>query len=452
MTDPSNMNFEPLVKELYAALDGKVSEETLQKELVKYLVTYKTGETIAKDSILKRYSGSRPSGTYVSGASVTKKIGELEGTELSVTVIGKMVFVDKSVKNIKGVEKTLISGILADDTGSASFTIWDGNGEYQKGAVYTFKNAYTKKWNDKIQINIGNRGKVEPNDEVVFDSVASSSSASFSTGGSATDVLIKDITEQSRSVNITGVLSGVSSRVIVVKGEEKTIYGGIIADHTGKIQFTDWNNHDLRDGETVVVKNAYIRAWKGIPQVNIGDNSTVTIAETKLNSVSTGPSSRTVEEVMKAGGGGLDLAITGVIVDVKNGSGLIKRCPQCNRSVLGEECSAHGRIEPVMDLRLKLTVDDGTGAISAIINRNDTELLTDITLDEAIELAREKGDMRHVTDRMTSTLILKKITVYGNIMSDDFGPQMSVRKTEVVSTDLTAEAGKLYDEVEESLS
>ena len=138
-------------------------------------------------------------------------------------------------------------------------------------------------------------------------------------------------------------------------------------------------------------------------------------------------------------------------VFLDGGSGLIKRCPQCNRSVLGEECSLHGRIEPVMDLRLKLTIDDGTGAISAIINRKDTESLTGITLDMAIDMAKEKGDMSVVADRMSSALLLKKVTVTGNVMSDEYGPQMSVRGTELATTDVQKEAEELYSIVEGSL-
>ena len=150
-------------------------------------------------------------------------------------------------------------------------------------------------------------------------------------------------------------------------------------------------------------------------------------------------------------GGGLDISITGTIVDVRGGSGLIKRCPQCNRSVLGEECSLHGHIEPVLDLRLKLTIDDGTGAISAIINRKDTEAITGITLEQAIDMAKEKGDMGIVADRMTSSLLLKKITVTGNVMSDEYGPQMSVRGTELTAVDVQKEAEELYSIVEGSL-
>lgn len=445
MTNSDMIDLTPAVKELYAALDGKVTEDVLRSELERYIITYKIGITTAKDSIIKKYSGSRPSGTFVSSAAVTKKIGDLEGTEMKVNIVAKMVFVEKKEVMIKNVPTTIISGIAGDDTGTVPFTIWSDMGEFEKGAVYTFSNGYTKLWNGNVQFNIGRNGKVEPNNETSFNV---QSSGSFSgTGSAAQDYAIGDITEQTKSVNVTGRISNVQSRIINVKGEERTVWGGIIADSTGKVQFNSWNDFQLQDGETINIKNAYIRAWKGIPQINLSDRTTVTRVEGDIGVISNGPSCKTVEEVMKIGGG-LDITVTGTIVDVRTGSGLIKRCPQCKRSMLGEDCNLHGRVEPVLDLRLKLTIDDGTGAISAIINCKDTEKITGITLAVATELAKEKCDMSIVGNRMGSVLLLKKIAVTGNIMTDEYGPQMSVHSTELVTTDLMAEAEKLYNEVE----
>jgi len=446
MDNSDMIDWDPIVEELYSALEGKVEKKTLREDLEKYVLKYRTGVAVAKDSIIKKYRNPRPAGTFFNGAPVTKKVKELEGTEMQVTIVARMVYVDKKTINTKAGPKEIISGILGDDTGTAPFTIWSSEGEFEKGRVYTFKNGYTKKWQDQVQVNIGHNGSVVPNDDVTIAAPAGNVSAP----SSARDVNIADITDQTKNVNVTGRISGVESRQIKVKGEDKTVYGGILTDETGRIQFTSWVDHGLKDGEVITAKNAYIRSWKGIPQLNIGDNTQVERSDRAIEAAPSGPSQKTVEDIMKVGGG-LDLSITGTIVDVRGGSGLIKRCPQCNRSVLGEECSLHGRIEPVMDLRLKLTIDDGTGAISAIINRKDTENITGITLDAAIEMAKEKGDMSVVADRMSSTLLLKKVTVTGNVMSDEYGPQMSVRGTELATTDVQKEAEELYSIVEGSL-
>lgn len=441
MDNFEKVDIEPIVKDLYDALDGKVDEATIRKEVDTYINVYAIPVESAKSGILKKLGNTRPP---VGGQSVTKKIAELEGTEMNVTVVAKMVFVEKRKINAKGVEKTIISGIAGDDTGTTPFTIWSDTGDYEKGSVYTFRNAYTKKWRDQVQLNIGNRGKVEPNTEVSFENV------SRSAGAGAQEIDIGSITEQTKNCTVTGRVSDISSRIISVKGEEKTVWGGMMADSTGRIQFTAWKDFGLKDGDVICAKNAYIRAWKGIPQLNLGDNTEVERSDKDIGDVADGVSAKTVEEVVRVGGG-LDISITGTLVDLRVGSGLIKRCPQCNRSVLSDECTVHGHIEPVMDLRLKATVDDGTGAISAVIGRAETEKITGITLNRAEEIAKQKGDMGAVADMMAGVLILKKVTVKGNVMTDDFGPQMIVHSADISKVDVQAEAEKLYDEVEGSM-
>ena len=444
MDNFENMDIEPIVKDLYDALDGKVDEATIRKEVDTYINTYRIPVDSAKSGILKKLGNTRPANAFTGGQNVTKKIAELEGTEMNVTVVAKMVFVEKRTINAKGVEKTIISGIAGDDTGTTPFTIWSDSGEYEKGSVYTFRNAYTKKWRDQVQLNIGSRGKVEPNTEVTFDNV------SRSAGSAAQEMDIGNITEQTKNCTVTGKVSEIASRVINVKGEEKTIWGGMMADSTGRIQFTAWKDFGLKDGEVICAKNAYIRAWKGIPQLNLGDNTEVERSDKDIGEIADGTTEKTVEDVVRIGGG-LDISITGTIVDLRTGSGLIRRCPQCNRSVLSDECTIHGHIEPVMDLRLKATVDDGTGAISAVIGRAETEKITGITLEQAEEISKTKGDMGAVANKMASILILKKVTVKGNVMTDDFGPQMIVHSADISNVDVQSEAEKLYEEVEASM-
>ncbi len=550
----SELDLNPLVEELFAALDQQVPKETLVAELEKYLIQYKTGPTVAKESILRKYRAPKTSGTFSNGAAVTKKINELEGTEMSVNIVARVVFVEKKEISVKGISRVIVSGILGDDTGTAPFTIWRDDVDLDKGAVYSFKGAYTKKYRDQVQINLGTRGKIEPDTETTFDVPVQSATTSVtkkinelegtepsvdlvakavfvekkeitargspmtifsgilgddtgtvsftawrddvemekgsvytiknayvklfgdrpqinigtkgsielnqdttfdvpvSSESSSSGLLkIKDITENTRNLDLVACISELESRQIAIKGETKTVFGGMLSDETGKIQFTDWGNHDLHDGDTISIKNAYIRSWRGIPQVNIGDRSEVCSSDTKLGPISTGPCKKTVEEILKIGGG-LDLSITGTVVDVRTGSGLIKRCPKCKRAITGDTCTIDGHVEdPIMDLRLKLILDDGTGAISAILGRADTEKITGITLEAAIETAKEKGDMNVIGNTMARSCLLKKLTVTGNVMSDEYGPQISARSTKLEEYDTHAEAEALFADVVASI-
>jgi len=432
----------PHLEELKRVLEGKVDEETLLRELDVYLNSYKVSAEAAKRGIIRKY-GDGETG-FVTAESIIKKIGDLKGTEQNVDIIAKVIYVENREITARGAKKSIVSGILGDETGTASFTIWEDTGlDVQKGAAYAFRSAYTKLWNERIQINIGNRGRVEPSD-MRIDLPERTYSMDTS------EAKIGDLKEGMGNVTVTGRILSVETRNINVKGEPKTVYSGMMADDSGKVQYSAWNDFSLRQGETVCIKNAYIRSWKGIPQLNLGDRCEVSRVDDTFENIEDGTTRKTIGEIVSIGGG-LDVEITGTVVDLRQGSGLIKRCPECNRSVLNEECAAHGKVVPVPDLRMKLTVDDGTGAISAIVNRDCTERLTGITLDAALGLAKARGDGEMVARSMAEVMMMKRVSITGNVMSDEYGPMMIVRRAREERVDIEAEAGKLLDAVEGAL-
>ena len=433
----------PHIQELQRVLGDKIDEEQLASELNKYLNEYHVNIDAAKRGIIRKYGGN-DTATFVTGNSLVKKVSELTGTEQNVDITAKVVFVDNKEITVKGLPKQIISGILGDETGTASFTVWEpGALVLAKGSVYHFRNCYCRTWNDKVQVNLGNRGRVEPADGVKIELPERQISAASS------EVKIGKIREGMGNVTVTGKIVSVEKREITAKGEQKTVFSGIIADDTGRIQFSAWNDFGLKEGESVCISNAYIRGWKGIPQLNMGDRCEISRVDEVTNVVDTSANQKTVDEITRIGGG-LDITLEGLVVDVRQGSGIIRRCPQCNRSMLNGACTTHGAVEGVMDLRLKVVLDDGTGAISAIINKNDTEKLTGVTLQAARGLAAVQGE-GVVGREITSKILMKRIRVVGNVMSDDYGPSIIVKSAESVGVNIEAEANKLLDEVEAAI-
>ena len=433
----------PHVEEIKRVLENKVDEEVIVNELNKYLNEYHVTLDSAKRGIIRKYGGGDVAAFTPAGA-VVKKIDELTGTEQNVDIQAKIVYVENKSITVKGLSKTIVSGILGDETGTASFTIWEpGSVMLEKGSVYNFKNCYCKLWNDKVQINLGNRGRVEPASGVSIDLPERTIAVNSS------ECKIGDIRDGMGSVTVTGRIVTYEARSVMVKGEPKTVYSGIIADDTGKIQYSAWNDFSLKEGETICVKNAYIRSWKGIPQLNMGDRCEISRVDSVFDVVDTSGSKKTIDEITRIGGG-LDITLEGMVVDMRAGSGLIKRCPQCNRSILNGVCTAHGQVNGTPDLRMKIVLDDGTGAIGAIVNRKDTETLTGITLKAAEGLAMAQGE-GVVAREVAGKILMKRISITGNVMSDDYGPSMIVKSASVLDVDVVSEANKLLDEVEGSL-
>ncbi|MBO5518959.1 MAG: single-stranded DNA-binding protein, partial [Candidatus Methanomethylophilus sp.] len=67
MDNSDIIDWDPIVEELYSALEGKVEKKTLLEDLEKYVLKYRTGVAVAKDSIIKKYRNPRPAGTFFNG-------------------------------------------------------------------------------------------------------------------------------------------------------------------------------------------------------------------------------------------------------------------------------------------------------------------------------------------------------------------------------------------------
>ena len=92
---------------------------------------------------------------------------------------------------------------------------------------------------------------------------------------------------------------------------------------------------------------------------------------------------------------------------------LIKRCPHCKRALTKGACVEHGKVDGIYDLRLKIVIDNGLIAQDAILKRDITESIADITLDKAIAMAADALDPSVVLEEMKEKLVGKYYTITG---------------------------------------
>jgi replication factor A1 len=433
----------PLFEDLKKVLGDKVEETELRDTIRTYIEDYGVDAGRARAAIIKKYDPGTSSG-FVTADTVSKKIGDLTGSEMNIDLVVKIVYVESREVSIRGKATPILSGIIGDDTGTCSFTIWDRDDiTLIKGGTYAFRNAYTKLFRNQAQVNIGTRGAIE---EVDADIEVRSTQMSAS---EPKEVRIGELAEGMGSVTVTGRITSLEVRNVIANNEPKTVYSGIIADETGKVQYSAWNDFSLSDGDTIRVENAYVRSWKGIPQLNMGDRTTVTKVDSGLVEVDDSADRKTVAEII-AVGGAIDVVINGMAIDLREGSGLIGRCPTCNRAVRDGDCSLHGRVEAVPDLRMKLIIDDGTGAMNVIVNRENTEELSGITLEEAERMAAG-SDASAVSRAIAGKVLMRRVAANGNVLSDEYGPTMIVKGISFKPFDVKKAAEQLYDEMEAAL-
>ncbi|MCQ2055940.1 MAG: hypothetical protein MJY64_00480 [archaeon] len=433
-------DFTPYIKQIKAASKEKISDEKLLEELEHHTTTYDMGIDAAVRFVTRKHSNIAPSDFSVVGQK--KKISDLTCSENNVSITGKVMLAKSKNIIVQGSSKTIVEGSIADETGSVGFTIWDGISDIEVGAVYEFRNCYTKKFRNKPQINVGKNGSFAKMRDVEIN-VSPDLYA-------VPEVKIGNIKENFDNITTIGNISSIEKRTVIVKDKEKTVFSGVIVDDTGTIQYSAWKDFGLKKGETIRVKNAYVRSWKGILQLNFGDNCEISRESAQFGDFKiTEIKEKTIAEAIKTGG--TNVTIRGTIVHIKPGSGLIQRCPVCRRALRENRCSVHDSVMPGpndYDLRLKLVIDDGTGTINANINCNNTEKITGVTLDAAKN--QVNGILEsEIIKKMSSQIFCKKVKVVGSIINDDYGSTIIVKDISFESSDISNDAKHLLKTVED---
>ena len=434
----------PTIEELKRVLEGKADEDTIVRELDTYINVYRSTVDAAKRGIIRKYGGEEPE--FISGESLKKKVEQVQGDEQNVDLLVKVLHAEEREITARGEAKTILTGILGDDTGTIPFTSWEtGRFSLEKGATYNVRSAYAKTWNDRPQINFGKRTEVEKDDTVIE---VPQRTISYS----SKEAKVSELAEGMGNVSLTVKVLSAGPKEINVKGEPRTIITGTLADDSGKVEFSSWGEFPHKEGEVLRIESAYVRAFRGIPQLNLGDRVSITRVDDHIGDLEelTSSTPRSIAD-LEAVGGGLDVLVSGSLVDIRNGSGLIKRCPECRRSVLNDECITHGRVDAQPDLRIKAVLDDGTGALTCIINRELSESLAGMTMEEAMRMAEEHHDPDVVAKEMETRLLARRAEIRGNVVSDEYGMMMIAQECNPVTVDVKEGARELLQRLEAML-
>lgn len=432
-----NQDFKSHIDDIIKALSEKseeVSREELESELSRFM-EYGVPIEQAKQTLIKKFGGIAVFTT--SGQSSERKmISELQPNQRSVNLLGRIITVNPKEITVKGDNKKIFYGIIGDESGTIPFTSWNSEFNFEKGDVVKISNAYTREWQDSVQLNFGDRVNITKTDK---DELQESAFV-------PKEFKVKDLRSGLGSVEITARILEINEREAEVGGVTKKVYSGIIADDTGKAQFTSWHDFKLKEGDVFKITGGYIKSWKGIPQLTFDEKATVKkvdkgkIPKKDLELVKM-PLFKLIEKR-----GALDIEAMGTIIEIRPGSGVITRCPQCNRTFQNGECSIHGKVKGKEDLRLKLIIDDGTGSVSSILNKEISEKLLGKSLEECKKIT--ENDLENMINK---TLFAQTVNVRGNALGDDFGTSIIAKDAKIVDIDVQDEAEKLSQKLEDLL-
>jgi len=416
------------------ASDLGVDTEEVHADLEK-LVSYSVPVEEAKQSLRRKY-GDGDGGGGGGSEPTAVDVAEITPDGSNVTVTARILTVGKRSIQYQGEEQVIFEGELADETGRISYTAWEEFG-LSVGDTITAGNAGVREWEGDPELNLGSTTNVTVEEEPL--------EVPYDLGG---DAALADLDPGDRGVTLEVRVLEVEERTIDGRSGETDILSGVLADETTRLPFTDWDPHpELAEGASARIENAYVREFRGVPSVNVSEFSTVTALDRDVEASATAPRLSVGEAVDT--GGMFDVEVVGNVLSVRDGSGLIQRCPECGRVIQKGQCRSHGEVDGVDDLRTKAILDDGTGTLTVVLDDDLTAEVYGGGIDAAKEHARDEMDQEAVADDIREAIVGREYRVRGSLSVDDYGANLDATEFEAVDEPAPDRAAALLSEVAE---
>ncbi len=414
------------------ASDLGVDKEEVTADL-RNLLEYSVPLDEAKQSVRRKHGGggggSGPTPSSVDVDGITTDHG-------NVTVTVRVLSVGTRTIRYQGDDITIREGELADGSGRISYTAWQDFG-FEPGDSLTIGNAGVREWDGRPELNLNESTTVAVADGTV--------AVDHEIGG---DRKLIDLAAGDRGRNVEVRVLEVDSKTISGRDGETEITEGVLGDETAKLPFTDWQPRaEVQAGADLRIEDVYLREFRGVPSINLTEFSTVTPLPDPVEVADDAPRLSVADAVDS--GGMFDVEVVGNVLEIRDGSGLIERCPECGRVVQGGQCRSHGAVDAEDDLRVKAILDDGTDTVTVVL---DDELTAEVYgggLEDALAAATEAMDKEVVADAIAETLVGRAYRVRGNLSVDDYGANLDAAAFEVATDDPADAARAALAEVAE---
>ncbi len=373
-----------LVDQISARLKDQkiqVPDEEIESRLRKLIEEFRVPESEARRSVLNYFFKEHGVMPQARASAEKAKISEINEP-------GRWVDLEVKVLDLwePATEAIAQTGLVGDGSGSMKFVKWAKSGlpSLELGKSYRLKNVVTDEFQGRFSVKLNRTSLIEPLETDVEAKPASQA---------AQPLKIVEINEPGRWADLK-----VKVTQLWETNSDAISQSGLIGDDTGTIKFVKWAKAELpslEEGKSYQIKNVVTDEFQGRFSVKLNRTSKIEPLDIDIE-----VGSQAVE-------------FTGALVDVQKGSGLIKRCPICKRSLAKGVCSEHGKVEGSYDLRIKAVIDDGRRVQDVLINRETTERLVGITLDSAKQMAMEALDHEVVRSMIEGKLVGRYFSITG---------------------------------------
>ncbi|HII81538.1 MAG TPA: replication protein A, partial [Methanosarcina sp.] len=255
----------PHLEELTRAL-GDLEKTGIRAEFDK-LLAFRVSPEVAKETLLRRFGGKRK----------ILKVKDLSASLKNFEITGRILDIgEKALRPQEGGKEgssKLYTGVLADETGPVMFSSWKEL-PGSVGDVINIKNAYTRIWQNRIRLSIGEQSLVS---KIYDSSLPQLSELSKTPAKKLIDIGAADF-----SVSTTACVLQLSHKEVPVRGKQSKVISGVLADETARLPFTAWVELPGIDiGSIIRIEGAQIRMFRGMPSINLVSSTKVSLVTTE---------------------------------------------------------------------------------------------------------------------------------------------------------------------------
>ncbi len=333
----------------------------------------------------------------------------------------------------------VVRGRIADETGTIGFLSWEPF-DHEVGSLLKIDGAQVRSFRDTPELNFGRTTRIEVFHDANF--------SDLETLSNSTSLTISQFRDGSRDVDAVIQITEWNKRSFTRDGEEKFLWSGQIADPSGRCRMSAWQELPISSEDlpvTVRLKGVRIRAWQGIPDVTVDTADQVEILSAPPWDESIDLNNHCVEiplTEMVAGPSRVGIQTTGLVVSVRDDSGLILRCTECRRVLRDGACADHGPNEGNEDVRLRLVVDHGGSTAAVLVNKEATLASLGMTI-EALHASVSEHGKDGFVQRVREILLGRTIVASGRSIVDDQGAMLLSDKLEIPEKDSQLRATEL---------
>ena len=380
-----------------------VSVEEVEDRLDTLVNEYRVPAEEARRSVVSHYLNEAGlERKDIRGESASMTLGSIDADEQWVNVTAKLVQLwEPRSESISQV------GLLGDETGTMKFVSFATSElpDLEEGTTYHLENVVTDEYQGDFSVKLNRTtGIAEADEEIDVD-------APENGRGENAEVELAAIDTDEQWIDVTAKVTELWE-----PRSESISQVGLLGDRSGTTKFVSFGTSDLpelEEGAVYRLENVVTDEYQGDFSVKL--NRTTNIEN--------------LDEDLEVGDNTVEAE--GVLIDIQNGSGLIKRCPEedCTRVLQNGRCSEHGEVEGEFDLRVKGVLDDGSQVQETIFDHKATEELGGIGLEEAKEMAMDALDTTVVADEISEKVLGR----YYRVSGPTLGRYLLVNEMEEIS-------------------